>query len=155
MRKKFWFLITVGTLVLFAACSKDKDDGIAGKIAGTYVGTITVTQEDGSEMGEPIENQKIYMNQTGDNTLDLQLLDFSFQGLNVGDLKISGVQAQEDGSLSGSASQVPIMGGAIKADLTLSGTAKNNQADLLIVVNAPLAPGTDAIVMNVTFKGSK
>ena len=74
MRKNLWLLVVATLLFIFAACSDDKDDkDIAGEIAGTYVGTITVTQEDGSEMGDPMENQKIYITRKGNNQLDVEL----------------------------------------------------------------------------------
>ena len=67
MRKNLWLLVVAVLLFVFAACSDDKDDkDVAGEIAGTYVGTITVTQADGSEMGDPMENQKIYITRKGD-----------------------------------------------------------------------------------------
>lgn len=156
MNKNLIFGIIAVITLFFAACSDDKDnDGIAGKIAGTYVGTLQVTQEDGTPMGDPMENQKIFISRVGDNAVDLELIGFSFQGLAVGDLKIPGAQVTESGNITGSASQVSIMGGVIKADLTLSGTVRDNKADLVILVNAPLAPGEDPMVMRVTFKGSK
>lgn len=156
MKKNLFFGIIAVFVLIGSACSSDKDDkSVAEQIAGTYAGTIAVTQEDGTPLGNPMENQKIYITSIGEHAVDLELKDFQFSGIAVGDLKVSNVQVTDEGMVSGSASQVPIMGGMIKADLTLSGTVKNDAADLLIVVNAPLAPGGAVIKMNVTFKGSK
>lgn len=157
MRKNLWLLIVAVLTLGFAACSNDDNDDKtnAEKIAGTYTGTIKVTQEDGSQLGDPMANQKIYMMATGDNTVTLELKDFQFGSIPVGDLKVPGVTVKDNGDVAGSATGVPIMGGMISADLTVTGKVKDNKADLLIDVNAPLAPGTDPIVMHVTFVGSK
>lgn len=156
MKKMVSFWAIAVLILSFAACSKDKDqDSMAGRIAGIYTGTITVTLEDGSELGAPLANQNIYVNATGEHTVDLELKIFEFNHIPVGDLKVSGVWVSEDGRVSGSATEVPIMEGAMKADLTVSGTARDNQANFLFVVNAPLAPGGLVINMNVTFTGHK
>lgn len=157
MRKNLWLLVIAVLTLGFAACSDDKKDDKtnAEKIAGTYTGTITVTQDDGSQLGDPMEDQKIYIMATGDNTVTLELKDFQFGTIPVGDLKVPGVVVKDNGEVNGSATGVPIMGGMINADLTVTGKVKDNKADLLIDVNAPLAPGSDPIVMHVTFAGSK
>ena len=156
MRKNLWLLVVAVLLFVFAACSDDKDDkDVAGEIAGTYVGTITVTQADGSEMGDPMENQKIYITRKGDNQVDLELKDFQFGDVPVGTLITSAVEVADNGLVAGNASQVPIMGGAMKADLKVSGTIKDNKADLLIIVDAPLVPGGESMKMNFTFQGTK
>ncbi len=156
MRKNLWLLVVAALLFIFAACSDDKDDkDIAGEIAGTYAGTITVTQEDGSKMGDPMENQKIYITRKGNNQVDLELKDFQFGDVPVGALTVPAVEVADNGLVAGNASQVSVMGGAIKAGLKVSGTIKDNKADLLIIVEAPLVPGGESIKMNVTFKGTK
>lgn len=156
MRKIFWFLVVAVLAFSFAACSDDdkKDDKtIAEKIAGVYTGTFTVTQEDGTPLGDPMENQKVYITATGEQTVDLELKDFKFGVVPVGNLKVANVQVKENGDVNGNAQDVPIMNGLIKAELTLAGKVKDNKADLTINVEAPLTPGGDPIVMHVTFAG--
>lgn len=156
MKKYLGFGLVAALLLIFAACSDDKDDkGIAGKIAGTYIGTITVSQEDGTSLGDPMPDQTIYINRVSDHTVNLELKDFKFGSIPVGNLQVPDVQVSDAGKINGSASQVPIMEGMIKADLTVSGTVLNDKADLLILVNAPLDPTSEPIVMHVVFEGSK
>lgn len=156
MRKNLWLGVVAVLLFVLAACCDDKDDkDVAGEIAGTYVGTITVTQEDGREMGDPMENQKIYITRKGNNQVDLELKDFQFGDVPVGTLTIFAVEVANNGLVAGNASQVPVMGGTIKADLKVSGTVKEDKADLLIIVDAPVVPGGESVKMNVTFKGTK
>lgn len=156
MKNKLWLLFLAVGLVVVTACSDDKNDkSMAEKVAGTYVGTISVTQEDGTAVGAPLKDQKIYIVATGEYIVTLELKDFKFGQVPVGDLKVTGVVVTEEGKVIGTANQVPIMGGIIKADLKVSGTLKDDKADLLIVVNAPLSEGGTPIIMNVTFKGKK
>ena len=157
MRKSLCFWMLTVLVLGFAACSsKDNDDRtVAEKAAGAYTGTIAVTQEDGTALGEPMPDQNIYITATGENQVTLELKNFQFMGIPVGDLKVPNVMVKEDGTVSGSASQVPIMGGQLMADLAVSGVVKDNAANLLIVVNAPLTAGGTPIVMNVTFVGNK
>lgn len=155
MKKSLGFWLLAAFVLLFGACSNDDDESAADKIAGVYTGVFTVTLENGSALGDPMPNQKIDFIKVDDHTVNLELNDFKFGSIPVGDLKVNDVRVTDDGKVSGSATQVPIMNGVIKADLDVTGTVVNNQANLLIMVNAPLAAGETAIKMNVTFTGSK
>lgn len=154
MMKNLILLVAAVFTLGFAACSDD-DESIAEQISGTYTGTIAVNQEDGTPMNDPLEDQKIYIVKSGDNVIDLELKDFKFGIISVGDLKVPNVRVEENGSISGEALQVSIIDGTIKADLKLNGSMKDNKADLTIKVTAPLTAGEQPIVMMVTFKGSK
>ncbi len=155
MKKSLGFWLLAAFVFLLGACSNDDDKSAADKIAGVYTGVFTVTLEDGNMLGDPMPNQKIDFIKVNDHTVNLELNDFKFGNIPVGDLKVNNVQVAEDGKVSGSAAQVPIMNGVIQADLDVTGTVADNKANLLIVVNAPLAAGETAIKMNVTFTGSK
>ena len=89
------------------------------------------------------------------NRINLELKDFKFGTVPVGDLEIKNVAVNDKGEVNGSASQVPIMNGVLQADITVSGTVKDKKANLLIDVSAPLTPGTDPIKMKVTFIGAR
>ena len=155
MKKNVWSLVILAFALVFTACSDDDDEqNIAEAVAGNYVGIITVTMEDGSAMGDPSQDT-IYITSVSDNVVDLELKNFKFGILPVGRLNVSNMSIQNDGKVSGKAIQLPIMNGAIKADLDVSGTMNSKKADLEIKVEAPLAAGTDPIIMNVTFVGDK
>ena len=124
-------------------------------MAGTYTGTITVTDEAGTPIGEPLTGQKITIVDAGKDRINLELKDFKFGTVPVGDLEIKNVAVNDKGEVNGSASQVPIMNGVLEADITVSGTVKDKKANLLIDVSAPLTPGTDPIKMKVTFIGAR
>lgn len=157
MRKNVWILMLAVWMLGFAACSDDDDDkkgkSLSEEVAGTYTGTLVVKM--GETAADPVENQKISMTSTGENTLTMELKDFKFMGLNVGSLSVPNVRITEGGSVTGSASDVPILEGAIKADIALNGTLKDNKANLTIMVSAPMAGTTEPIAMTVTFEGKK
>ena len=155
MKKNLFFLFAlICSMSLFTACSDDDDDKKEA-VAGTYTGTITVTDEAGTPIGEPLTGQKITIVDAGKDRINLELKDFKFGTVPVGDLEIKNVAVNDKGEVNGSASQVPIMNGVLQADITVSGTVKDKKANLLIDVSAPLTPGTDPIKMKVTFIGAR
>ncbi len=103
------------------ACSDDDDDKKEA-VAGTYTGTITVTDEAGTPIGDPLTGQKITIVDAGKDRINLELKDFKFGTVPVGDLEIKNVAVNDKGEVNGSASQVPIMNGVLQADITVSGT---------------------------------
>lgn len=154
MKKKLCFLMMAVFFLGMAACSDDDDDKKEA-VAGTYTGTITVTDETGTPIGDPITEQKITIVDAGEDEVNLELTDFKFGTISVGDLEIKNVTVDDNGEVNGSASQVPIMNGLLQADITVGGTVKDKKADLLIDVSAPLTAGTDPIKMKVTFTGTR
>ena len=128
-----------------------------GKLYNNSAATVleTVTDEAGTPIGDPLTGQKITIVDAGKDRINLELKDFKFGTVPVGDLEIKNVAVNDKGEVNGSASQVPIMNGVLQADITVSGTVKDKKANLLIDVSAPLTPGTDPIKMKVTFIGAR
>ena len=56
MKKKLCFLMMAVFFLGMTACSDDDDDKKEA-VAGTYTGTITVTDEAGTPIGEPLTGQ--------------------------------------------------------------------------------------------------
>ena len=79
--------------------------------------------------------------------------NFSFAGIDGINIEVP-VTITEAGAVSGQASDVPVILG-ITAEVTISGTIVDGNADLKIDVSAPLAPESEPIKMAVTFKGTK
>ena len=155
MKKKLCFLMMAVFFLMPCVQLVPLSKKVLYRVAGTYTGTITVTDEAGTPIGEPLTGQKITIVDAGKDRINLELKDFKFGTVPVGDLEIKNVAVNDKGEVNGSASQVPIMNGVLQADITVSGTVKDKKANLLIDVSAPLTPGTDPIKMKVTFIGAR
>lgn len=134
----------------FSACSDDDDDKKDISYPGTYKGQLEVSINNSEPL--PME-QSIIINEVADG-YELQLNNFSF-GENVTGINIKvPVAITEAGAVSGHASDVPVIEG-ITAEVTISGTIVDGNADLTIDVSAPLMAGQAPVEMAVTFKGTK
>jgi len=136
MKKKLCFLMMAVFFLGMTACSDDDDDKKEA-VAGTYTGTITVTDEAGTPIGEPLTGQKITIVDAGKDRINLELKDFKFGTVPVGDLEIKNVAVNDKGEVNGSASQVPIMNGVLQADITVSGTVKELKFTIYILFSEP------------------
>ena len=97
MKKKLCFLMMAVFFLGMTACSDDDDDKKEA-VAGTYTGTITVTDEAGTPIGEPLTGQKITIVDAGKDRINLELKDFKFGTVPVGDLEIKNVAVNDKGS---------------------------------------------------------
>ena len=86
MKKKLCFLMMAVFFLGMTACSDDDDDKKEA-VAGTYTGTITVTDEAGTPIGESLTGQKITIVDAGKDRINLELKDFKFGTVPVGDLE--------------------------------------------------------------------
>ena len=162
MKKNLLFLLMAVFALSFTACSDDDDDDktVAEKLAGTYTGTIDIysvneSGEQGTPLGETLENQKIYMTAQGEYNLQLELKDFKFTAITIPSIKVyTKVSADGKNTISGKAEGIVVMTG-ITATAEVSGSIVDNKADLNINVEAPLVPGAEPMKMLVKFNGTK
>lgn len=162
MKKNLLFLLMAVFALSFTACSDDDDDDktVAEKLAGTYTGTIDIysvneSGEQGTPLGETLENQKIYMTAQGEYNLQLELKDFKFTAITIPSIKVNTkVSADGKNTISGKAEGIVVMTG-ITATAEVSGSIVDNKADLNINVEAPLVPGAEPMKMLVKFNGTK
>lgn len=161
MKKNLLFLLMAVFALSFTACSDDDDNkSLAEELAGTYTGTIDIysvneSGEQGSQIGETLENQNIYTAAMGENGLQLELKNFKFAVLTIASIKVdSKVSTDGKNTITGQADNIKVMEG-ITATAIVSGSIVNSVADLNINVEAPLQPNQPAIKMLVKFKGSK
>ena len=99
MKKKLCFLMMAVFFLGMTACSDDDDDKKEA-VAGTYTGTITVTDEAGTPIGDPLTGQKITIVDAGKDRINLELKDFKFGTVPVGDLEIKNVAVNDKGVLA-------------------------------------------------------
>lgn len=95
----FYLFALLCSMSLFTACSDDDDavdysKVIEEEIAGNYKGTLTVTVE-----GEtfPAEPQKINIEKASPSAINLSLSDFSFVGINIGNVELENCVLSQNG----------------------------------------------------------
>lgn len=102
------------------ACSDDDDDKKEA-VAGTYTGTITWRMRQGLRSVIHWPDKRLPLSRQEKIGINLELKDFKFGTVPVGDLEIKNVAVNDKGEVNGSASQVPIMNGVLQADITWAG----------------------------------
>ena len=155
MKLKFFLFLAV----LFAAAFTAN----AQEIAGTYNGTLTVDVIVPEPNEVSIPNQDIIITDEGDGLVGLSILNFSFLGLDLGNLDVAGITASEEGGVM-TLSKAEISAGPVIEDLGGLGTLiKLNSAsinagvltlDLSVYLDVPEIPLEEANVANVTFSGN-
>lgn len=85
MKKSIFYYLfaVVCTVCLFTACSDDDDDNKASvsvdSVVGTYTGTLQV-------LDQSMANTSITLSKVDANTVKVELKDFSYSGLEIGDI---------------------------------------------------------------------
>lgn len=102
MKKKnvLYLLLLICSFGLFSACDKNDDEPalpVEQELAGTYKGLLGITVNDASVGGDVV--QKIYISKSsqGDNLLKLELKDFSFGSLKLGDITVDACPVTKTG----------------------------------------------------------
>lgn len=161
MKKSLILLLAlICSIGLFNACSDD--DGpqkIEDNITGVYKGTldINVTLPGGSEETPDIKEQvpqKIYITKTGNNSVQLQLKNFQFNGLSVGNIDVNNIEAKKDGNKTTFSSKTREELAIGFCDLDINGTIEGEKAYITIGVDV-----VDGMVketkVDVKFNGTK
>ena len=157
-------LVAVFTLGLMSSCSKD-DDGpgpdltdYAAKIAGIFKGDMTVALGE-AQPGAPT-TEKIYVTRTGENKVTMEIKNFTYEGMSLGNIEIEDVAVAATKATDASAAykcavtgkgtvSINLNGVPLTADVEVSGTVANDKADIKIVVDAA------GLKVNVGFAGDK
>lgn len=151
MKKElFYYLFAVlCTVCTFTACSDDDDDKpgfeiSVNDIVGDYYGDIVA-------MGDTVENTKITLTKVSDSKVNVELLNFSYGVMTIGDIKAE-CTAQLDGGnymLNGETTVVVPMFGSMALPVTVTGKSDGKELDMTISVNM------GASSMDVTYNGKK
>lgn len=99
MKKNLLFLFTlICSMGLFTACSDDDDVKypIDTEIAGTYKGTLDVTL-DKLNIGTGIP-KNVYIANAGNSSINMELKDFTFMGIDLGTILISNCAVTQSGT---------------------------------------------------------
>lgn len=162
MKKKsvLYLLLVICSIGLFAACDK-KDEGepkepvlpVEKELAGTYKGLLSILVNNQSLGDDAI--QKIYISKStfGDNLLKLELKNFSFGPMSLGDINVdSCVVTKKENVYAFNGNTILTLTEPIgTCPVTVTGTIENSKININISV-AVAALGQDVVAK---FAGSK
>lgn len=141
-------------LGLFSACSDDdKVEPIGTEFDGVYKGTLDVDL-DGTKVGADLP-QKVYVTKVGDNQIKMELKNFSFGAMALGNISVDKCNAEIQGDkackFDGEQKlSLPIVG---DCDVVMSGTITGEKLEMVINVKATQEGA--AITVKVDFVGTK
>ena len=153
MKKKVLNLFLLLTLLGFVGCSSDKDDVPSvdfDQIAGVYKGTLAVEVESIGIDTKGIP-AKVYVEKSGENKVTVKLKDFSFEGIELGDIIVKDMSVKKRGSkheLSGQDRLSLIVG---ECDVKVDGDIEGKKLDLDIDIN--VVSGAVSMKVEVEFEG--
>lgn len=161
-RNLFYLLMMVCSLSIFVSCNDDDDEYFITDtdVNGVYLGTLDVDAPyEGVQLGAVGIKQKICITKTGQNLVTLQLKNFVFNNIPIGDIEIKDInvsKVDDNFKLNGSGKLTLIVGGC---EATISGTVSaNGNCNIVIGVEVTSeGQGISFIGLNVTvdFTGSR
>lgn len=152
--KLMYFFGLLCMLGLFSACSDDdKVEPIGTEFDGVYKGTLDVDL-DGTKVGADLP-QKVYVTKVGDNLIKMELKNFSFGAMALGNISVDkcNVEKQGDNACLFDGEQklsLPMVG---DCDVVMNGTITGEKLEMVINVKATQEGA--AITVKVDFVGTK
>lgn len=152
--KLMYFFGLLCMLGLFSACSDDdKVEPIGTEFDGVYKGTLDVDL-DGTKVGADLP-QKVYVTKVGDNLIKMELKNFSFGAMALGNISVDkcNVEKQGDNACQFDGEQklsLPMVG---DCDVVMNGTITGEKLEMVINVKATQEGA--AITVKVDFVGTK
>ena len=151
----FYYLFAViCSVTLFASCSDDDDDDVKGltidNVVGTFTGDLKVLQQ-------PIPNTSITVIKVDANTVKVELKDFKFGELVIGDItadcKATLDKEGDDFDLNGQTTLTVAALGNIELPITIEGEVDAKELDIDININITNVPVLNTL--KVEFEGTK
>lgn len=139
MKKNLFYLFAlICSMSLFTACSDDDDAPdyskvIDSEIAGNYKGTLAVTVE-GTTM--PAEPQKITIEKASPSAINLSLKNFSFMGLNIGDVELKNCALSQNGDTYTFTGTQDLKVDALSCTINAKGTIVKGQVKIDMDIDA-------------------
>ena len=133
---------------LFTSCSDDDEDAqvvvpVEEEIAGNYKGTLNVTVD---AINMPSVIQRVSVSKSGDNAIDLFISDFSFMGIEVGDINLNDCALEFTGVTA-------ISNTLLTADVNATGYCSNGALHLDLDIDATLGGVKQAV--KVVYEGTR
>ena len=155
MRTKLLYVFSMLCMLnLFIGCSDDdKTEPIGTGFDGVYKGALDVDL-DGTSVGKDLP-QKVYVTKVGDNQIKMELKNFSFGQMALGNISVDKCNAEMQGEnackFDGEQKlTLPLVG---ECDVVMNGTIVGEKLEMVIDVKATQAGA--AITVKVDFSGTK
>lgn len=155
MRTKLLYVFSMLCMLnLFIGCSDDdKTEPIGTGFDGVYKGALDVDL-DGTNVGKGLP-QKVYVTKVGDNQIKMELKNFSFGQMALGNISVDKCNAEMQGEnackFDGEQKlSLPLVG---DCDVVMNGTIVGEKLEMVIDVKATQEGA--AITVKVDFSGTK
>ena len=157
MKKNLFFYLfaVLCTMPLFTSCSDDDEDAqvvvpVEEEIAGNYKGTLNVTVD---AINMPSVIQRVSVSKSGDNAIDLFISDFSFMGIEVGDINLNDCALTPNGERYEFTGVTAISNTLLTADVNATGYCSNGALHLDLDIDATLGGVKQAV--KVVYEGTR
>lgn len=166
MKKNLFFYVfaVLCTMPFFTSCSDDDDPvetvSAADSVIGDYQGNLSIALvTDGVSVptGDAI-SQTISVAKAGDNAVDLQITDFTFMEMPIGNIALENCQLTSagDNTYHFTATSNLAVAGMLEADIDATGTFENGKLNLdLNIDNVSLLGNPVSYTVEVTYEGTK
>ena len=139
----------------FTSCSDDDEDTpvvipVSEEIAGNYKGTLDVTV-DGQKLASVA--QRISVAESGDNAINLSIADFSFLGIEVGDIDLNNCALTPNGERYDFTGVTTVESTILTADVNATGYFNNGGLHIDLDIDATLGGQKQAVT--VTYDGTR
>lgn len=152
----FAALCTMGT---FTACSSDDEPGVttpaAADVTGNYKGNLDVkiTQGEMEIPGGKVENQLVSVTKAGESTVSLSISDFSFMGIQIGDINLNDCQLSGSGDKYTFTGTTKVNAVILTADVDAEGTFEGDKLTINMDIDASVAGQKQTV--KVVYTGTK
>ena len=155
MKKNLFFLFAlICSMSLFTACSDDDPDYttvISEEIAGNYKGELGVSIN-GQTVAQGMP-QRITVSGAGATAINLSLTNFSFSGIQVGDVALESCPITQNGTSYDFTGTTNLNVSGLTASVNAIGTIGNGNVSITMDIDAML--GTIEQTVVVTYTGTK
>lgn len=143
----------------FTACSSDDEPGVttpaAADVTGNYKGNLDVkiTQGEMEIPGGKVENQLVSVTKAGESTVSLSISDFSFMGIQIGDINLNDCQLSGSGDKYTFTGTTKVNAVILTADVEAEGTFEGDKLTINMDIAASL--GSVKQTVKVVYTGTK
>lgn len=155
----FYYLFVVLCAVnLFSSCSENESIvlPIDSDLAGKYKGKLDVSISQGGVdiPGGTVNSQIITVTKAGDNAVSLSITDFSFMGIEIGDINLNDCVLTTNGDNYEFTGTTKVEAELLTADVDATGVFSNGSLNLNLDIDATLTGGVKQAV-KVTYSGTR
>ena len=140
---------------LFTSCSDDDEDApvvvpVEEEIAGNYKGTLNVTVD---AINMPSVIQRVSVTEAGENSINLSITNFSFSGIQIGDIDLVNCALTENAGRYEFAGTTSVNASILTASVEATGYFSNGSLHLDLDIDATLGGMQQAV--KVTYDGTR